>query len=412
MAPSTATLRVLLVVAIVSGGAAGAAAAEETGPSLPPLVDPGPSPISADLGAVATDADAVDPAAQDYAAARLARTGADAALVTAVQRAGEQRAAAEEARLEQALRAASQAALEARTADQIGALQAWAVARYVGAQDTDEVLGVLDPRIGLRPIEARVVSDTVVETLSADLARLEARRADASVRLELAQARLDTIRARSSGLDESTQDAAARRHALTATVGEHRAALDDARALATVEGADFPLVALDAYWKAAGAARREDRCAVEWWAIAAVARVEGRHGSYGGATLEASGATSPPIIGIPLDGTNGTRIIADTDQGRLDGDPAFDRAVGPMQFIPSTWARAGLDGNDDGDIDPHNLYDATRSAAGYLCRASVDLVSDEGLRRGLFSYNQSVAYGDEVLGVARGYEAAVTIPEA
>ena len=38
--------------------------------------------------------------------------------------------------------------------------------------------------------------------------------------------------------------------------------------------------------------------------------------------------------------------------GRLDGDDTWDRAVGPMQFIPSTWAWSGRDGDGDGVAQP------------------------------------------------------------
>lgn len=60
--------------------------------------------------------------------------------------------------------------------------------------------------------------------------------------------------------------------------------------------------------------------------------------------------------------------IADSDQGRLDADPVFDRAVGPMQFLPATWTHVGRGGNGEGVADPQNLSDAAQATAAYLCR--------------------------------------------
>ena len=69
----------------------------------------------------------------------------------------------------------------------------------------------------------------------------------------------------------------------------------------------------------------------------------------------------------PDDRRGAFAVITDTDGGRFDGDPDFDRAVGPVQFIPSTWATLGRDGNDDGVADPNNIYDGALSAATLLC---------------------------------------------
>jgi membrane-bound lytic murein transglycosylase B len=184
-----------------------------------------------------------------------------------------------------------------------------------------------------------------------------------------------------------------------------------ARVLSAVRGADFPLVALDAYYRAADRVSREQpACGVRWWAIAGIAKVESRHGTFGGSSLDRHGSTTRRIIGIPLDGTNDTATISDTDGGRLDGDPVHDRAVGPMQFIPSTWARFASDGNGNGVADPHNLYDAALAAGRYLCRASGGLGGDGGLRIAYLAYNRSIAYVEQVLGHARGYERSVSIP--
>jgi hypothetical protein len=96
-----------------------------------------------------------------------------------------------------------------------------------------------------------------------------------------------------------------------------------------------------------------------------------------GSVLLANGLSTPRIIGIPLNGV-GTELILDTDHGVLDGDRVYDRAVGPMQFIPSTWAQYATDGNGDGTADPFNIYDAAASAAKYLCDAGAVLRTRTG----------------------------------
>lgn len=149
-------------------------------------------------------------------------------------------------------------------------------------------------------------------------------------------------------------------------------------------------------------------CKVPWSLIAAIGQVESNHA--GGRAVATTGEVTPPIIGIPLDGSRGTAAIADTDGGRLDGDTAWDRAVGPMQFIPSTWATSGADGNSDGTKDPNNIFDAALATAAYLCRAvpGSDLTSDADQRRAAFSYNHSSAYVDKVMAAAAALAAAAT----
>jgi membrane-bound lytic murein transglycosylase B len=73
-----------------------------------------------------------------------------------------------------------------------------------------------------------------------------------------------------------------------------------------------------------------------------------------------------------------------------------------MQFIPSTWRRWARDGNGDGVDNPNNIYDAALSAATYLC-ASGPMQTDDQMRRGFLSYNQSDAYATAVLNYAKGY---------
>lgn len=72
-------------------------------------------------------------------------------------------------------------------------------------------------------------------------------------------------------------------------------------------------------------------------------------------------------------------------------------ATGPMQFMPATFRRYGVDGDGDGVAVITDVDDAIFSAANYL-RASG---GSTNIRRGLFAYNHSDAYVNKVLGVAR-----------
>lgn len=138
-----------------------------------------------------------------------------------------------------------------------------------------------------------------------------------------------------------------------------------------------------------------------WSVLAAVGKIESNHGRHGGGELQPDGRIDPPIIGIPLDGTRGTAVILDTDGGRLEGDAVYDRAVGTMQFIPSTWRSYGMDASGDGVADPHNAIDATWSAARYLCALGAD--DSSRVADALWSYNNSWEYVDDVLAQAATY---------
>lgn len=170
---------------------------------------------------------------------------------------------------------------------------------------------------------------------------------------------------------------------------------------------DIPVRALMAYGNAELALRSaQPGCKVSWATLAGIGRIESDHGRYGGATLGEDGRPSQPIIGVPLDGSPGVKAISDTDDGRLDGDPRHDRAVGPMQFIPSTWAKYAADGDGDGRGDPQQIDDAALAAARYLCVNGRDMASAEGWWAGIMSYNNSVEYAQKVFGLADGYAAS------
>ncbi|ANY09861.1 lytic murein transglycosylase [Pseudonocardia sp. HH130630-07] len=175
-------------------------------------------------------------------------------------------------------------------------------------------------------------------------------------------------------------------------------------ARSTAERAEIPERTLSAYANAE--LRQRDRtpeCGLSWSTLAGIGRVESGHARFDGAAPDADGRVTPPIIGIPLDGTNGTRRIPDTDGGRLDGDPDLDRAVGPMQFLPGAWERYGADGDGDGTADPHQIDDAALAAAGLLCRRDGDLTDGADWWDAVLGYNTSSAYARDVWSAAARY---------
>lgn len=163
----------------------------------------------------------------------------------------------------------------------------------------------------------------------------------------------------------------------------------------------IPATPLAAYQRAAS---RLSGCGIPWWLLAGVGRIESGHAA--GGRVDRSGTVRGAIYGPRLDGAlGGTMVITDTDQGRLDGDPQFDRAMGPMQFLPATWSWAGRDGNGDGVANPQNVYDAALAAGGLLCRSG-SLRDEAGMKRALLSYNGSGDYVATVMAAATAYRDA------
>jgi membrane-bound lytic murein transglycosylase B len=166
----------------------------------------------------------------------------------------------------------------------------------------------------------------------------------------------------------------------------------------------IPQRALEAYANAhAMMAAAHPNCRITWVTLAAIAAVESKHGRFEGRALLPDGRPSGPIIGPTLDGSPGVKAIGDTDSGLLDGDKVWDHAVGPFQFIPSTWAKWRADGNQDGITDPQNIDDAASAAAQYLCADDRNLSTGDGWLRAILSYNDSLQYAQEVYGFAQAY---------
>jgi Transglycosylase SLT domain len=86
----------------------------------------------------------------------------------------------------------------------------------------------------------------------------------------------------------------------------------------------------------------------------------------------------------------------ETDYGR-NLNVSSAGAVGWMQFMPSTWAAYGTDGNKDGRKDPYNPVDAIFAAARYLKAANYE----NDVRAAIWAYNHADWYVDSVLLRAR-----------
>jgi hypothetical protein len=180
---------------------------------------------------------------------------------------------------------------------------------------------------------------------------------------------------------------------------------DAEQIVATASSSGIPSAALAAYQRAETVINAADPdCHLDWQLLAAIGRVESNHGRADGNTLDDNGLATPGIYGVALNGSNSTTEIVDTDAGAFDHDPAYDRAVGPMQFIPSTWSVVGVDADGDGVRNPQDIDDAALGTAVYLCSGSDDLGTDAGRHAAVYRYNHSPSYVDLVLQIMEAYE--------
>ncbi|MEZ5245372.1 MAG: lytic murein transglycosylase [Acidimicrobiales bacterium] len=208
---------------------------------------------------------------------------------------------------------------------------------------------------------------------------------------------------RHATLVEQASELNATRRSLDASARAMLPAAAEAYTLAVIPGQPgMTAKALNAYLRAEQTlATLSPSCHVSWRTIAAIASVESVHGEYGGGRLLADGRPNRPIVGLALNGQtvdnygNATANLTDTDGGRYDGDPTHDRAVGPLQFIPQTWDRWGLDADGDGERDPQDIDDAALSAGAYLCNYG-SLRNWATWSVAIFGYNHSGAYVNSV----------------
>jgi membrane-bound lytic murein transglycosylase B len=186
------------------------------------------------------------------------------------------------------------------------------------------------------------------------------------------------------------------------------AATKSAPPLATVVNSSIalgiPSIALAAYRNAEQMmATSSPNCGISWNLLAGIGRIESGHAN-GGAT-DARGTAVRPIYGPALDGTlPGNEVIV---QSSVAGGVTYAQAVGPMQFLPGTWARYASDGDGDGVADPQNLYDSTLAAARYLCSGGLNLRDQSQVMAAILRYNNSIPYARNVLGWAAAYATGV-----
>ena len=386
-----------LVVGVAAPSAVGRASAQApaAGRAAQPAEPAQAAPV-ADAGAQ------IDQVAGELAGLDTQVTQLQAALAQADAVLATDQASVEEIRQEATSREQLQAQL-------VGQARAYAIQRYMyGSADSRDLLAFLSALN--KPADDAVWGLATLEVSSAaalDQAQQVAK-ARAAVADRLAQAESDVVllttarERRAQELDTATTqrtEVATRFDGVVRELGQ-----------ATVNG--MSTVAYDAYRKAeATLAAEQPACALRWELLAAIGKTESNHGV---GRLDVFGNSLVPIIGIPIGG--------DTDGGALDGDASRDHAVGPMQFIPSTWRKWGTDANGDGKADPGNIVDAATAAGRYLCRAAGDLTlgTEAGVIRAILSYNPNQTYL-RVVGarfealasdLALGWFSAATLPPA
>lgn len=166
----------------------------------------------------------------------------------------------------------------------------------------------------------------------------------------------------------------------------------------------IPLMALTAYRNAeTKMATAVPGCGISWNLLAGIGRIESMHAN--GGAVDARGTAVNPIYGPALDGTlPGNEVII---QSQVGNRVTYARAMGPMQFLPGTWARYAVDGDGDGVPDPQNIFDSTMAAARYLCSGGLNLRDPGQVMAAILRYNNSMSYAQNVLGWAAAYATGV-----
>ena len=166
----------------------------------------------------------------------------------------------------------------------------------------------------------------------------------------------------------------------------------------------IPLTAIAAYGSVELRLRKEQpACHLSWNTVAGIGWIESQHGTIGDRTLLPDGTSSTPVLGPALNGDGFAAIRSTPTSAGWHGDGTWEHAVGPLQFIGSTWERWAADGDGDGIENPLDLDDAALAAGRYLCADRHDLATVSGWNAAIHSYNHDRNYVLSVLGAANSY---------
>jgi membrane-bound lytic murein transglycosylase B len=157
-------------------------------------------------------------------------------------------------------------------------------------------------------------------------------------------------------------------------------------------GDGVPVIAGVAYRAASmELAVEQPQCGMSWELLAGIGRVESHHANDG--DVDIFGTTRHAIYGPALDGTlAGNEVVA-------DGAGGYQRAEGPMQFMPGTWAHYARPG-----ANPQNLFDSAYAAGSYLCSGGLNMRDPAQRTAAILRYNHSMAYVATVMSWARSYQ--------
>lgn len=215
---------------------------------------------------------------------------------------------------------------------------------------------------------------------------------------------VETFRAANRAADLAAAPATQEQAPSRSAVRRALPGIDPAWANRVGRAAGIPAPAMVAYGSAELTLHKEQpACHLSWNTLAGIGWIESHHGTIDDRVLEADGHSSPPIIGPALDGRGFAAIRSTPESAAWHGDATWEHAVGPLQFIASTWKKWGADGDHDGVSDPLDLDDAALAAGRYLCADGKDLATATGWNAAVHSYNHDQQYVLNVLSAANSY---------